>query len=93
MVALLVVVLVLIVPLNSSQFIVVRFEFCCSTKPSEGDGHESTAQVPFAWDNNVATVWSTELYQDRDVGGLKSGVGLVIDVGTPKKIVRLELSQ
>ncbi len=39
----------------------------------EGDGHESHALVPFAWDNNVATVWSTELYQDRDVGGLKVG--------------------
>ena len=57
----------------------------------EGDGHESSSQVVLAWDNNVATVWSTELYQDRDVGGLKSGVGLVIDLGAPKKIARLEV--
>ncbi len=57
----------------------------------EGDGHESHTQVGATFDDNPATTWSTELYKDRDVGGLKSGVGLVIDLGAPKKVVSLEV--
>jgi serine/threonine-protein kinase len=57
----------------------------------EGDGRESPDQVAAIWDNNVATVWSTEQYRQRDVGGLKSGVGLVIDLGAPKDVQRLEV--
>jgi hypothetical protein len=57
----------------------------------EGDGRESPDQVVSVWDKNVATMWSTEQYKDRDVGGLKSGVGLVVDLGEPKKIDRVEV--
>jgi serine/threonine-protein kinase len=57
----------------------------------EGDGRESPDEVGAIWDNNVATAWSTEQYRQRDVGGLKSGVGLVIDLGAPKDIERLEV--
>jgi serine/threonine-protein kinase len=57
----------------------------------EGDGRESPDEVAAVWDNNVATVWSTEQYRQRDVGGLKSGVGLVIDLGAPKDVERLEV--
>ncbi len=57
----------------------------------EGDGHENPQQVAAVVDGNLATAWSTELYKDRNVGGLKSGVGLVVDLGTPKKIVRLQV--
>ena len=42
-------------------------------------------------DGNVATFWSTEQYQDRDVGGLKPGVGLVFDLGAPKHVDRVEV--
>jgi eukaryotic-like serine/threonine-protein kinase len=57
----------------------------------EGDGRESPDEVAAIWDNDVATVWSTELYRQRDVGGLKSGVGLVVDLGAPKNVERLEV--
>ena len=57
----------------------------------EGDGRENPQQVSAVWDNNVATVWSTEQYKQRDVGGLKTGVGLVIDLGAPKKVERVEV--
>jgi hypothetical protein len=57
----------------------------------EGDGRESPDDVVAIWDNNVATVWSTEQYRQRDVGGLKSGVGLVMDVGTPKNVEQVEV--
>jgi serine/threonine-protein kinase len=57
----------------------------------EGDGRESPGEVAAIWDNDVATAWSTEQYRQRDVGGLKSGVGLVIDLGAPKNVERLEV--
>ena len=56
-----------------------------------GDGRENPGQVGLTHDGNAATFWSTELYQDRDVGGLKPGVGLVIDLGTPKLVNRVEV--
>ncbi len=57
----------------------------------EGDGRESPDETAAVFDNNTATTWSTELYKDRDVGGLKSGVGLVLDLAAPKAVERLEV--
>jgi eukaryotic-like serine/threonine-protein kinase len=58
----------------------------------EGDNTESSDEVAAIWDGNAATFWSTELYKDRDVGGLKSGVGLVVDLGAPKQVERVEVT-
>jgi serine/threonine-protein kinase len=58
----------------------------------EGDGRESPNDVQLVLDNDTATVWSTEQYRDRDVGGLKPGVGLVLDLGAPKLVERVEVS-
>ncbi len=48
-------------------------------------------EVALAIDGNAATFWSTESYQDRDVGGLKPGVGLAVDLGSPKLVDRVEV--
>ena len=58
------------------------------TTTPRATGTRARDQVEAVRDDNPATMWSTELYKDRDVGGLKSGVGLVIDLGAPKKIER-----
>jgi hypothetical protein len=58
----------------------------------EGTGGENPEEVGAVWDKNVATVWKTEEYRDRDVGGLKSGVGFVVDLGAPKNVERLEVT-
>lgn len=54
----------------------------------EGTGtkRENPQSVAAVIDGNEATVWSTEQYRQRDVGGLKSGVGLVLDLGAPKQL-------
>jgi len=54
----------------------------------EGTGtkRENPQSVDAVKDGNEATVWSTEQYRQRDVGGLKAGVGLVLDLGTPKQL-------
>ena len=54
----------------------------------QGDGSEDPTGARFAVDGNPATSWSTDLYRTAEFGGLKSGVGLVIDLGAPKAIGR-----
>ncbi len=58
----------------------------------EGDNAENSDEVAAIWDGNATTVWSTELYKDRNVGGLKSGVGLVVDLGAPKQVESVEVT-
>jgi hypothetical protein len=60
-----------------------------------GDGHENDAQVPLAHDGDPGTVWTTERYTTADFGRLKSGVGLLVDLGsaTAVRSVTLTLTQ
>ena len=64
-----------------------------STHPP-GNGTENPAQVKLAWDGNPTTAWHTVTYFRRpDLGGLKPGVGLLVDLGSPQTVgaVRLRL--
>ncbi len=49
----------------------------------EGDGQENDELVANATDGSTATDWHTEHYSTVAFGNLKSGVGLVLDAGTP----------
>ena len=51
--------------------------------PSQGgDGSEHPESAPLAVDGKVATAWETSTYdQNVGPGGIKSGVGLVVDLG------------
>jgi eukaryotic-like serine/threonine-protein kinase len=53
--------------------------------PPPGDGQEHDELVPNATDGNTSTAWETEHYSTDTFGGLKSGVGLVLDAGLPVK--------
>ena len=60
----------------------------------QGDGSESSDAVALAIDGDPATTWTTQTYRGRaDVGGLKDGVGLVLDLGSTRQVdsVRLNL--
>lgn len=61
----------------------------------EGDPPEENPEsAPLAVDGNPATAWQTLTYQgDPKLGGLKSGVGLLVDLGKPARVgeVRLKL--
>ena len=51
-----------------------------------GDG-ENGDMLPLAVDSDTSTAWQTETYFNRaDFGGLKDGVGIVVDVGEPRPI-------
>jgi len=53
----------------------------------EGDGRENPDKVPLATDGDPSTAWETDTYRDRpDFAGLKSGVGLLSDLGRPTAV-------
>ena len=58
----------------------------------EGDGQENEDAAGFAVDHDATTTWTTDLYKhDSHFGGLKSGVGLLIDLGTRATVSRADL--
>jgi hypothetical protein len=52
----------------------------------QGDQIENNALAPRAFDGNPATAWSTEQYTTAQFGSLKSGVGLLLDLGHPSSV-------
>lgn len=59
--------------------------------PPPGDGQEDHADVGKVTDGDPTTMWSTEQYKQRNVGGLKPGVGLVLDLGAPKQVDEVQV--
>jgi hypothetical protein len=59
--------------------------------PPPGDGREGPGTVPNAYDGDASTAWQTERYSSAPLGGLKQGVGLLVDLGTPTPVARVEL--
>jgi putative peptidoglycan lipid II flippase len=52
-----------------------------------GDGQENPRQVRNVLDNDLATTWPTRTYLNRpNLGGLKPGVGLVLDLGAVQPV-------
>ena len=60
--------------------------------PPPGSGTESSEQVRNAVDADPATVWPTERYRSAAFGGLKSGVGLLVDLGAPTGLSSVQLT-
>jgi len=60
--------------------------------PPPGDGHEHDAHAGLATDGKPSTFWDTETYQTPAFGGLKTGVGLVLDAGTSATLHTITVS-
>ena len=45
----------------------------------QGDGAEHDERIALATDADVSTFWETEHYHSQELGGLKDGVGLVLE--------------
>jgi putative peptide zinc metalloprotease protein len=55
--------------------------------PQEDPGDENSATAPEAIDGNPGTAWSTQYYLGSPAfGGLKTGTGLILDMGRPVRI-------
>lgn len=61
--------------------------------PPPGDGHEQASFVGAAHDGDRSTAWMTDRYQaSPDFGGLKPGVGLLVDLGRPVPVGRVTIT-
>jgi serine/threonine-protein kinase len=60
--------------------------------PPPGDGRESPTDVRNAIDGEGTTLWGTESYQSTTFSGLKPGVGLYVDAGSPVAARRLAIA-
>ncbi|WP_370617019.1 protein kinase family protein [Mumia sp. Pv 4-285] len=58
----------------------------------DGDGDENPGQAKLAVDGDSSTSWTTrEYYRRSDLGGLKDGVGLLIDLGRVRDVTAVQV--
>ncbi len=58
----------------------------------QGDGTENSESAGLAIDGDPTTAWDTLTYRNRpDLGGLKDGVGLVVDLGRQRDVGSVSL--
>lgn len=61
--------------------------------PPDGNGEENSDRASLAVDGDPATVWNTNIYQQQlGPGGLKDGVGLLLDLGSRKSVVAVAVT-
>ena len=57
----------------------------------DGDGQELPSTVVNAYDQDPITAWTTSTYGNAAFGGLKAGVGLLVDFGRPVPVRQVGL--
>ncbi len=60
--------------------------------PPPGSGEEHDGELRFLTDADPATTWTTEQYGNRRFGGLKEGVGFVLNLNGSPALRQLELT-
>jgi eukaryotic-like serine/threonine-protein kinase len=58
----------------------------------QGTGSEHSSSAPLATDGDASTAWYTEHYASAAFGGLKDGLGLVVNAGRAVKLGKLTVS-
>jgi hypothetical protein len=59
--------------------------------PYGRDGAEQPGSVPNAFDGDPTTAWTTDGYGSASFGGLKPGVGLLVDLGRPTRVASVQV--
>jgi serine/threonine-protein kinase len=59
--------------------------------PHSDDLVENPEDVRFAWDGDPASAWTTVTYDDT-LSLLKPGLGLVFDLGSPRRVTRVRVT-
>lgn len=59
--------------------------------PPQGNGKENGNQARLATDGKNGTAWRTVAYNTVNFGGLKPGVGLVLDLGGPQTVRQVKI--
>jgi len=79
-------------PPGAPSVVTVPIVGVTSFDPPPGDGSEYPQDVGLAHDGKQSTAWPTQVYATRTFGQLKHGVGLVVDLGTVRKISEVDLT-
>lgn len=58
----------------------------------EGDGSEKDRDAAKAFDGDPATSWTSQTYRSVEFGGLKKGVGVLLDLGGPHRVTQVRLA-
>jgi eukaryotic-like serine/threonine-protein kinase len=58
----------------------------------QGDGREHDEELARLTDGDPGTTWDTERYGSRQFGGLKGGVGVILELDGRRRIDRIEVS-
>ncbi len=56
------------------------------------DGRENDESPPALSDRDPSTTWRTDIYNSAEFGGLKDGVGFVLDLGDQQRVTGVELA-
>jgi hypothetical protein len=57
----------------------------------QGDGAENDSDARLAIDNDLTTAWTTVTYATRNLGDIKDGVGLTLNLGKEQSLGGMEL--
>lgn len=60
--------------------------------PPPGDGKENDDEIPLAHDGSTATSWDTSTYTTANLGNLKPGVGLLVDLGANTRVGSVQIA-
>lgn len=60
--------------------------------PFGNDGSENSSDVGKLSDSSMSTYWETSFYTSADFGRLKSGVGVVLDLGKVQQVGKVRVS-
>ena len=63
-----------------------------SHDPEGDNGEEHEEDVASAIDGDTSTLWQTEGYTTADLGGIKDGVGLVLDLGEAATVAEVRIA-
>lgn len=57
----------------------------------QGDGSENPKELGKADDGDTSSYWQTSWYMSADLGGLKQGVGVIVDLGSDRPVSGVKL--
>ncbi|MFF3689328.1 protein kinase family protein [Streptomyces sp. NPDC002187] len=60
--------------------------------PFGSDGSENPAAIRNSYDGDPTTFWNTKSYFSADFGRLKSGVGIIVDLGRSQQVGSVDVS-
>lgn len=78
---------------SASQASVLRDVTATDFDPLGTDGEENPGSVPDVLDGRASTTWRTSTYKDQlgPPPGLKTGVGILLDLGEPRQVSEVDV--